>query len=235
MAVAFDNQTHTTVDAGTQPLDVTWDHAVAGANRLLVVCAAYSVSVGEAVSIQSLTRGAQSFTFLATVNNGNARNEMWYLIAPSTSGSSTIDALLDSVGENDTVNVVIGSVSFTGVDQTTPLSAVTSATGSSTAPSVGITGTSANNMLVDSLAIYANLTSPSMTADGSQTRRYSDLSASASQQEGGAASTLPSAASALTMSWTLSASKIWALQTVEVLEVSSVAVKPQRTLVGVGT
>lgn len=234
MAVAFDATANT---SGLLAQSFTFAHTCTGTNLLLVVCIEWTDTSISGASLTSVTYNGVALTFLTSNGAGIGLNEIWYLIAPSTGANNVVVTFTNIVpAEGPSTNAVCGSMSFTGVDQTTPLGTPGAATANSTAPSVTITGASANNFVFDSLLVSsANLAQPTITVNASQLQRWQTKIGGGTVRIAGAGSTKASTAGAVTMSWTLSAARNWATIAVEVLEVAAVSTARQRTLVGVGS
>src|SRR5690606_27856611 len=115
---------------------------------------------------------------------------------------------------NETVQggAVVGVTTFTGVDETTPISAATSGTSTSAAPSVSVV--SASNELV--FAVEANLDNVTATPGGGQSVLW-DLAQSTGAD---AAASIKNGAALTSMSYTLSASKAWAMGVVSITPIS---------------
>jgi hypothetical protein len=99
-------------------------HVVDGTNPSCVLVVSVSIAANLA-NVTGITFGAQNFTLLLRqVNSTFAAQEIWYLIAP-TVGTDTITVSLNNVAQ-----FAFTAGSYTGVDQTTPLSSNGGATGS---------------------------------------------------------------------------------------------------------
>lgn len=166
----------------------SWSHITgSGTDRLLVV----STSVGDnPATITGITYGGIALTKLRSdVNTGDdTATELWYLINPAN-GINTITVTMSEGG-----SAVGGAVSFTGVDQITPFSSNTGATGTGTLASVVVTSAT-DEMVVSVLAIFEG--DSSATPVSGQNERW-DLIDDAVE---GAGSTTTGATS-VTMSWT---------------------------------
>jgi hypothetical protein len=91
-------------------------------------------------------------------------------------------------------------------------------------------------LFIDSMAVSNGVTSVTATVDASDQTQRQNIQATGGTtgfRQRGATSTAAGIVGTRTMNWTLSTSKAWATQTVEVLEVSATA--RLRTLMGVGT
>lgn len=192
---------------GTNVSTINWNHVVgAGSNRLLLV----NVTIGANPDSRTITSVVCSGAAapcngggmtavaggLVHANAGTAGyTAAYFLIAPPASSTVTITITLGT----SSPSLEGGSLSFTGVDQTTPITNVTTATGTGTAPSVAGT-TTATGMAVDAL-VCGNTISTS-----SQTNRIKNNSLPASSAAGGASamSTAAGTGSSVTMAYTIS-------------------------------
>lgn len=182
--------------AGSYAKSLSWNHTVgSNSNRLLLVSVSF---YGSSTSITSITYGTASLTRIGGIKDINQdQSEMWYLINP-TSGTATI-----KVNFSTYVYPVGGATSWSGVDQTAPLSNYTTASGYSKNPSVNVVSKT-GAVVEDNLAAYS---SSSPTVGSGQTQLWNTV---ASSVELGASSTKPGADS-VTMSWTFSLSRYWAI------------------------
>src|SRR5579864_1248052 len=133
---------------------LSWSHTVgSGSNRALVVGV-----VGGCTP--SVTYGGVALTQVAQVlNNNSAGNltDLFVLVAPAT-GTNTVQVSYSGC----TSDVEAGSISFTGVNQSTPLAHVTTNFGSGTNPGVTVTSAS-GDMVVDVVGNGSAITSSSQT------------------------------------------------------------------------
>lgn len=189
---------------------LSWLHTVSGAKRILIV----GVSIRDTnMTVGGITYGGAPLTFIDAQNNGtNCRVELWMRVAPATGANNVIVTLSGST------RVVGGAVSFTNVDQASPIDAgPTFAVGNSTAPSVAVTIVTDNAWVMDNLAFNDNATD---TVGPGQTERWNRDNGGGAGRINGAGSTEgpKTPAGAVTMSWTLSAAQQWAI--------GAVALKP---------
>src|SRR5713226_4205029 len=197
---------------------LTWAHTVGtGADRVLVV----GVTIRDGnVSVSAITYGGTALTRLGFQNGaGNAnRAEIWSLKAPA---SGTANVVVSISGARDLVG---GSISFTGVDQTTPFGTFVGAQGTSATPSVTASSATAE-IVVDTLATDGDAVSA--TVGAGQTQRWNIRTGPAGGNAIGAGSTKPGATS-VSMKWTLGASKQWGMGAVP-LKPASCASQPDGT------
>lgn len=199
------NATTTTVHSPTTQTS-THSHTVAGADNVLIV----SVTRDATVSVSTITYAGQALSPLpsctVTPTDGFGRTEIWFKTAPA-SGTNSIVVTLSAAS-----TAFVRATSFTGAS-TTAVAAdfgCTTATGTSTAPSVAVTS-AGGEMVYDALGVSITA-SETATAGSGQTERgnttFSNQIIGASSTEIGAAS--------VTMSWTLSDAKPWALAGVRI-------------------
>ena len=161
---------------------LTWNHVTSSVtNRLLLV----GVSTGSGVTVSNITYGGFSLSRVQIVPDSTVSSEVWQLVNPP-SGTNAI-----AITRGGTGMLVAGGVTFSGVDQSTPLSAVASTTGSSSTPANTISSTT-NEIVFDNLA-YDKSGNPG--AGSGQTKLWSIVSS-----ESGMASIKPGTNS-VTMSW----------------------------------
>jgi RHS repeat-associated protein len=141
-------------------------------------------------------------------------NEVWYLVNPPT-GSNTVSVTV--TGATDAIKLTASS--WTGVDQSTPIPLYTAALGVSGNPTVSLTTTSANNVVLASLDRYSNTTATTNRTPLTKDTSGSLLSATSYQQA-------PTAGS-YSDTYTGSASQDWAMY--------AIALKPATQQSGTST
>ena len=197
---------------------VTWSHTVgAGSNRLLVVL----LSDNPTDAVSSVTYGGVALTQLPgahVVGGTGAEVDIWYLKNPA-SGAANFVATWAAQGYLNA-----GAVSFSGVDQTTPLDTPVTATGTGRSASATV-ATDANNIVIDNLCLQeSSADNPTATAGGSQTQRFNEVNLAGGPRS--ASSTQPGAAS-VAMQWAFTGAVQWALAAVAVKGASGVAAVPR--------
>ena len=193
MAVAFDSVT--TSDNTGSP--ASFSHTSSGSDRLAV---AMIVFQKDSTAVNGTpTYGGANMTKLTEFDPVNAigKIEIWYIVAPAT-GAQTVSIAWTATGDD----AIISVASFTGVDQTTPLSGAATAEGTSNAPSVVVTSAT-DDLVVDVVESEA----ASSTPGADQTERVDTVSGGAAGHI--AVTTEPGAAN-VSMSETLNASEKWA-------------------------
>ncbi|HKZ95212.1 MAG TPA: hypothetical protein VJ249_11640 [Candidatus Bathyarchaeia archaeon] len=145
---------------------ITWNHVVGtGTNRLVMI----GISIRTVtVSVLNVTIGGQSATFLRSDVRGNeVRGEIWYLVNPD-SGSKIVTVTLSGISKASG-----GSVSYTGVAQTSPFDNHRGVSYVGVDPSISLTTTNSNDWIFSSLAISG--TAVAAAHGSSQVHRYYDI------------------------------------------------------------
>src|SRR5436309_684242 len=172
-------------------------HTTSGTNRLLVVGVTQKNSPVRSVS--SVTYAGQAMTSAGSaVNASGAGAHIYYLVAPPT-GPNTVVATLSGSASG----MSVGAVTFTGVNQTTPVGTFASATGSGTAASVTVTSNS-GEIVVDTVS---SASSSTQTPGAGQTLQWTSPGTQGGDR--GSIST-EAGASAVTMTWTVG-NAAWAI------------------------
>lgn len=148
MAVAFDvvgpNATGADVNSSAT---LSWSHTCSGSNRLLVVGVAVGALTDTGITT-GVTYNGVSMTSLTLVHSNNQTGgyvQMFYMIAPPTGANTVAVTVSTSVDA-----ITAGSVSFTGVNQTTPLTNTNTNFGNGTTASVAVT-TNSGDMIIDAI------------------------------------------------------------------------------------
>jgi len=123
----------------------------------LTVSGLESSGINRGVLVQITTEEAQTITSVTYNGNpliqqvvdtdiiNNIRVEQWFLVAPPV---GTFDII---VNLSDVAYIVVGAISLTGVNQTTPIGSTNSANGNSNTPSVTLTTTIDNSLVFDTV------------------------------------------------------------------------------------
>lgn len=210
--VALDSVTSASgvLNSGTPTL--TFSHVTTGTNRILVVGVSLNISGNTGTSISGITYSGAALQSAGTQANGtNRHTEIWYLIAPSTTGNNNVVITL-SISGGGNIGVVAGAATFTGADQSTPIRTFASSTGSSTNAFVNV-ASSSNDMVLDTLAIDRASTAASTSP--AQIQEWAVASGGTNRDIYGFGSTRAGAAS-VPMSETLNPTATWALSAVSV-------------------
>ena len=191
-------------DGTTEGLSVTIPHTTSGTNRLMLVGVSMAPKSGYTVS--SITYNGDNLSVVGTRQESDkARIEIWSLIAPDIGAHDVVVTLSSS----DHEGAAVGVMTFTGVDQSTPLGTFTSAIDDSDSPSVNVTS-AAGELVFDTLALEED-GAQNIAPGSGQTERW-DLD---SNKTNGGGSTEPGAAN-VTMSWSITDSRKWALGAVPI-------------------
>ena len=214
MAVAFDATANAN---GNGVTSLSFSHTCTGSDLCLVVGSGSS-SPG---TITALTYAGAALTLIGALTSSNTfqRVEQWRRIAPAT-GANTVAVTYDVANQ-----CVAGSISFTGVDQATPVAGYASATGLSTTPSVTVTS-AVGNMVVDATVIDDGT---AVTPGAGQTERW-DVQAGAIGVRGSGST--EAGAVSVVMDWT-SLSVDWTTNGCSVQAAANVRPRTLTTL-GVG-
>jgi hypothetical protein len=189
----------------------SWSHTTSGSNRLLTV----AVATGADSATVSATYAGVPMVPAGKVHTNNQTQgfvQLFYLKNPAL-GTNTVQVTL-SGGSGE---IEAGSVSFTNVDQTTPVKNITTAFGSSATPSVTVL--SANgDMVVDAAASGCSI------SGSGQTSRWI-VNRDCSTGAGNGAQSTAAGASSVNMSYTIS-SDWWGIIG---MDISALAAAPTPT------
>ncbi len=194
---------------------LSWSHTASGTNRAVYVSVALG-SYSASSRTTTVTYGGISMTSVSKTfcnNGGGGYVQLFRLLAPAT-GAQTVAVTVSSPGA---ISIVAGSVSFTGVDQTTPEAHTATNYGSSAAASVGITSV-AGNMVLDATA------NGSGAASSSQTNRWLN-NADGDSSGGCGASSTAAGANSVTMSYILN-NDDWGIIAVDIQAAAAPTVIP---------
>ena len=140
---------------------LSWSHTASGTDRLVLVGVSVGVISDTPHTISSVTYGGQAMTSVdrqETNNNvgDSGYVELFSLVNPPT-GAQTIVVTKASTA----CDILGGSISFTGVDQTTPLVTANEVSAGGTANPISLTVTSSvGNMVVDAVCKGSALAAP---------------------------------------------------------------------------
>jgi len=200
-----------TSSARTPPrTGLTISHPTAGSDRLMLVGVSLHNYASETVS--SITYNGVALTLVGSrANATDARVEIWRLIAPPT---GTHDVIITFSAELSSV-ARAGVMTFTGVNQATPLGTFASAIGSASPATVNVIS-AANELVFDTVGCLSQSEPFSLTVGAGQTQRWNSVIMGYDRFLV-AGSTEPGAAS-VTMSWTIvpASSVPWAIGAVPV-------------------
>ncbi|MDP2632263.1 MAG: hypothetical protein Q8P25_00880 [Candidatus Curtissbacteria bacterium] len=199
--LAFDAVANSTCTACSS---LTYSHTTSGSNRLLLVFVGFD---DFPANITDVTYGGVSLTFVDGQTVGGRRIELWRLIAPATGANDVVASFSANTA------ILAGSMSYAGVNQTTPLGTAAKASGVSTSASVDVSSGTGEIVADGVLGVFAQ--PQSFTVGGGQTERWNQEQGDMDQ----AGSTEPGATT-VTMSWTASCSCDWTIVGVSVKRLS---------------
>lgn len=209
MAVAFDAVGPGANGAATNGTSLGWTHnCVGSSNLLLVVGVAVGIANDTGITASVTCNGTAmttSSSFKVESNGINGKTDgyvqMFYFVAPSSSNSI-------SVSTSATVDITAGSISFTGVDQTTPVGTPVTASGDNTggtSPPTATVSSSTGNLVVDALCY-------GQAIDGATgTQRWINSTPNFNSAAGNAAQSTYTGASSVTIGYNTSGLDWWGL------------------------
>jgi uncharacterized repeat protein (TIGR01451 family) len=180
---------------------LTWSHTVgAGPSSILIVGVSLRDTKAPSTSV---TYGGIPLALVGSHDSqGNkVRIEMWQLIAPPPGAAAVVVTLPQSK------NIVGGSRSFFGVDQTAPHGGFTGTHGKSTGPAI-LVPSAAGELVVDVMGGKGD--AGSITVGPGQAQHWNLATGTGWGDGRGAGSSEPGAAS-VTMSWTQQFSQEWSI------------------------
>lgn len=183
---------------------VTLAHTCTGSNRLLLI---WCVTGDASRAVETVTYNGVSATLIGSPVVGVRQLSLWRLIAPS-SGTHNIVATLES---GFPAYVWATGMSFTGVNQTTALGTLVTATASDDTPTATVSSAT-NELVADFMQTQAG-GSQTLTVGAGQTERINDTTTLTDIQVAG--STQDGAASVV-MSWEISNPLQWTIGAVPI-------------------
>ncbi len=173
-----------------------------GNNRLLVVVVQSNTGT---VASNGITYAGQTLTMDVAKSN-TVDSEIWYLKNPPAGTANIVVTMSTSA------SIVVGAFSYFGVDQTTPLGAIQSTSGSSTSESINITPTYFNSTIVDSIAVAG--AKSTLASNTGQTNQWKVVVGSA--VTGGSSSKFVPVITSTSMGWSWSGAVNYAVTAVEI-------------------
>ena len=197
--------------------NVTVSHTTGtGSDRLMLVGVSWNAETTDRTNPSvTFSYGAGptvlDFTPVIAQVSGTARrySAIYSLKAPPSGQVGTVTVTFAGTVSN---GIVVGVANFRGVNQTTPLGSPLGANGTSTAPSVTLTGLSGKELVFDTVFQGAAGTSQTLTVGSNQ----SQLRNAYVSNTRAAGSTEQAAGSSVTMSWTAADSRPWAIAAVPI-------------------
>jgi hypothetical protein len=202
--IAYDSASSTTLTS--QASSMSWQHTTGtGSDRLLLVTVDVFRSSGTPRTVTGITYDGVAMTQAASVQystNPQILSYLYYLVNPS-SGTKTI-----AVSFSSNTYAVGGSVTYTNVDQTSPLQVNNVNSGSSASQSVSLTASGTNNKLFFGHMGSYRTTSPSaytVTEGSGQTNRWAQTGSTFK----GRCSEKTVTSGYVSMTWTTSQTASW--------------------------
>jgi len=198
-SIAFDAASSAVEIAGDGVLSLS--HTSTGSD--LAVFAGVNTASGTGGGLGSLTYGGAGTTELWDALYGSFSGHAGYSLAGQATGAQTVTSTVAVNNEH-----ALGVMSFTGVDQTTPVGTPATATGTASPATVPVGGVGADDLVVDNLhSLFGG--APGIGAD--QTQRYAqDVYGDAGDQQYLKGSTQPGTAGGV-MSWTNDGTAEWGI------------------------
>ena len=195
-----DDATSTGVSTGG---DFSINHTTSGTDRLMLV--GVSMNLAGANQVNSITYNGDALSHVGTTVSGDARTEIWSLVAPDV---GTYSVIIDINGTSD--GNTAGVMTFTGVDQATPLGTYASGSGFGES-SASVTVSSAADELVFGVVAVDDPNYRVLTEGGGQTENWE---LDGFEITGGG--TTASGAASVNLTWTWPASDNWAASGVSI-------------------
>jgi uncharacterized repeat protein (TIGR01451 family) len=212
---------------GTGTTVLTFGHTTTntGTNVLMLVGVSLNITNSPTAGVVGVTLSGAAFNFVGAHNDaGNTRRvEMWYLLAPAT-GTHNVHVSVSVPAAGQTVGVVAGATTFTGVDQTVPLGTFVSASGAAAGYSELDVPSVINGMILDTLAIGGNITA---AIPGPQVSQWNLASGGADPPDVTGSGSSRTGAPSVPISETFSGNTNWSL--------GAVSVNPSSADIGVTT
>lgn len=209
--IAVDNVS-TVVD--NNPTTLTRSHTTnAGSDRLMLV--GVSLLNEDLETVSSVTYNGTGLNFVGQVSQGNdSRVEIWaYLNPPVTTANVVV-----TFNEQVQLGAIVGIVTFTGVNQTSPYGAFQSNTGDSTTATA--TASSASGDLVFGVMAAERQDSGPVVVGG--TARWTLKSQNGNNRTAGAGATFSGAAS-VNLRWNMNETDDWAIGAISLRDVNAPA------------
>ncbi len=199
--ISFDSQNSTSATSGSA---LSWLHTTGtGNNRILLVSVDIYRSSGTPATVSNVTYGGVTLTLVktATYSSNPQINSYVYMLVGPASGTKTITVTLSSTSFT---GIIGGSVTYSNVNQTSPVIVSNTNTGSSLSQSVGVTSPGSYGLLYGHVATYTT-SSYTLSDTSGQTNRWSQTS----QQYKSKASDKSATTGSVSTSWTTTLSTHW--------------------------
>lgn len=213
MAVAFDTVGPSSAGTGSATSPLTWSHTVtAGSNMALIAgCSLGASSVGTGFTMTATYNGVAMTSLGIKIGaGGNGLAQVWILVAPATGAAHNV-VITKTVG-GTIISLTGGSMSFSGVNQTTPTGTLVTTSGSTgTTASASVTGTTTGNQIFAVAAVGSAITTAT-----TGTLRWKDNFSTASECGCAAGSSIASPGGTQAMSFSFTTDD-WLIMAAELL------------------
>ena len=194
----------------TQRPSITISHTTSGAERLMLV--GVSMNNNQSETVSTVTYNGASLDPVGAATEGtDTRVEIWRLLAPATGTHDVVITFSASVRNG----AKAGVMTFTNVDQTTPLGTFVPANGNSAGPAT-VDVTSATDELVFDTSSCEGCSTMTVGPGQSQRWAVNALEGSTSILQTLARASTEPGDTTVTMSWTLGATNAWAIGAVPI-------------------
>ncbi len=210
-AVIVVDNVSTVVD--NNPTTLTQAHATnAGSDRLMLV--GVSLLNEDLETVTSVTYNGTGLTFVGQVSQGNdSRVEIWALVNPPVTTANVVVTFNEQVQRG----AVVGIITFTGVDQTTPYGVFQSNSGDSNTASATVTS-SVGDLVFGMMAAEQQDSGPVVVGG---TEQWSRKSRPGNNRTAGAAATFVGAAT-VNLTWNMNETDDWAIGAISLRDASAV-------------
>ena len=125
--------TEDTTSTGTSASgDFSISHTTSGTDRLMLVSVSITQDAGSG-TVSSITYNGTNLTLVGAVQQGDARTEIWSLTAPDVTTAN-----VDITFSGTPLAATAGVVTYTGVDQSSPLGSFANSSGEASSGTVNI-------------------------------------------------------------------------------------------------
>jgi hypothetical protein len=201
-------------DAGSQAEATSVNHVATGSNRLALAAIAW---FGNSASVTGMTSNSVAMTQIGSTlvhpDSDNLRLAVFGIVAPSTSSVSYAATFSGSPLLN-----YIQVMTFTGVDQTTPVGTHAANTSAGDQTAVSSTVSSATNDLVADF-MYAVGTAATVGAGQTERLTASDWGGNGLENR----TSTEAGAASVDMTWTLGSANKWLQFAIPILQVAAAA------------
>jgi len=217
MAIAFDAVTEDPSSSARE--SATFAHTCTGSDRYLLVFA-IAGDTGDENDVTSITYNGVNLVELATdggaMTGGFIHGEVWGLAAPATGSNNVVVTYSESVPLDICV-----AISYTGVAQAGSTGGTGTATGASDNPSVSVTSTATDSLIVAGCAVEGGDADP-FTPGANTTERWDGATGGSTTTDisycGG--DEVAATIQAYTVDFTAAVSDDWVIVAVELLQVT---------------